>query len=189
MKHKLAIIALLLFTTSSFAQNTSDTFGEGDNVIGLGLGVGGVYGLSGFATQTPAFGIHFDHGFKELSMGGVIGLGGYVGHKGFDYDIVLPNGKYYDKWSITILGARGSFHYDLLKVENLDTYGGAMLAFHILNSKNNLPNGYPYSRNYSSDLYASLFAGMKYYFTDNVGAFLELGYGVSWATVGASFKF
>jgi hypothetical protein len=64
-----------------------------------------------------------------------------------------------------------------------------MLAFHILNSKNNLPNGYQYSRNYSSALYASLFAGMKYYFTDNVGAFLELGYGVSWATVGASFKF
>ncbi|MFM7901140.1 MAG: hypothetical protein ACKPAD_04065 [Bacteroidota bacterium] len=64
MKHKLAIIALLLFTSSSFAQNTTDTFGEGDHVIGLGLGVGGVYGFSCYDTQTPAFGIHYDYGFK-----------------------------------------------------------------------------------------------------------------------------
>ena len=162
---------------------------EGDNVLGIGIGLGGVYGFSGYNSQTPAFGIHYDHGFRELSMGAVIGLGGYLGYKSYAYDIGINNNNYYDKWSITILGARGTFHYDLFKVKNLDTYGGLMLAFHIVNSTNNLPNGYAYNRNYSSALYASLLAGAKYHFTDRFAGFLEAGYGVSWLTVGGAVKF
>jgi hypothetical protein len=31
--------------------------------------------------------------------------------------------------------------------------------------------------------------GARYYFTDNIGAHAELGYGISVLTLGASFKF
>lgn len=188
MKKPVIFLLALLISIPTFGQNTADTFDEGDGVLAIGLGVGGVFGFSGFDSQTPAFGLHYDHGVKALDMGAVIGVGGYLGYKGYGYDVVYRNGKYYDKWGVTIIGARGSFHYDLLQVKNLDTYGGAMLAFHILNRRENFPNGYPYDRTYSSALYASLFAGSKYYFNDRVSAFLELGYGVSWATVGAAFK-
>ncbi len=188
MKNLLALLSTFLFALPSIGQNTEDTFAEGDGVLAIGVGVGGVFGFSGYDYQSPAFGIHYDHGIKALDMGAVIGVGGYLGYKGYGYDVNYRNGKYYDKWGVTILGARGSFHYDLLRVKNLDTYGGAMLAFHILNRRENFPNGYPYERTYSSALYASLYAGSKYYFNDRVSAFLELGYGVSWATVGAAFK-
>lgn len=188
MKQYLLTLLALALAVPTIGQNTEDTFAEGDGVLAIGLGVGGVYGFSGYGYQTPVFGLHYDHGVKALDMGAVIGVGGYIGHKGYGYEVNYKNGKYYDKWGVTIIGARGSFHYDLLRVQNLDTYGGAMLAFHVLNRRENFPDGYPYGRTYSSALYASLFAGSKYYFNDRVSAFLEFGYGVSWATIGAAFK-
>jgi len=196
------IFILLLFSaavqSSAIAQNTSDTFGEGDNVLGIGVGLGGVYGFSGYTTQTPAFGLHFDHGFRELDMGAVIGLGGYLGYKSYSYERSFPylappnnNKVYRDRWSILVLGARGTFHYDLLRVPDLDTYGGLMLAFHVVNSRiDSYPSGLNYTaKTYSSALYASLFAGAKYHFTPGFAGFMELGYGVSWLTVGGAFKF
>ena len=189
MKKLISAVLLCSLCVGAHAQNTASTFGKNDNVLGLGVGVGGVYGFSDHSYQTPVIGLNFDHAITELDMGGVIGVGGFIGYKGYGYDIDFSNNKYYDKWSITIIGARGTFHYDLLQVENLDTYGGAMIAFHILNNRNNLPNGFAYNRSYSSALYASLFAGAKYYFSDQVATYMELGYGVSWATFGLAYKF
>jgi len=120
----------------------------------------------------------------------VIGVGGFVGYKRFVDKIELPADTYKQKWDIIIIGARGTFHYDLFKVEKLDTYGGVMIAYHIVNEKQDFPDNYINNiASFSNAAYASIYAGAKYYFVPQVSAFAEFGYGVSWLTLGAAFKF
>lgn len=191
MKHifknmkKLVLIAFTLFTGILQLNGQDGTFSKGTSNIGVGFGLGGAYGLNSFSTTTPAFGAHFDHGIVDLDGGGTIGVGGYVGYKGFVYKI----DKYRQKWNYFMVGARGTFHYDVFEVEELDTYAGIMLAYYVLNYSDDIPNNVLVNTNYSSSAYASVFAGAKYYFTPEVAAFGEVGYGVSWLTLGAAFKF
>jgi hypothetical protein len=48
--------------------------------------------------------------------------------------------------------------------------------------------GTGYSVNSSGVLY-DLFAGARYYFTDNLAVMGELGYGIAWLKIGVSLKF
>ena len=190
MKKFLLSLAVILFITNATAQNTTKTFAKGDNVVGLGFGVGGVYGFNAYHSQSPTFGLQYDRAIIELKMGGVIGAGGFVGYKTIAYRDAFGTNYYKQRWNIVIVGARGTFHYDLFKVNNLDTYGGAMVAVHIINHTENYPDGYGYSKNsHGNAAYASLFAGAKYYFTPAFGVFGEVGYGVSWLTLGIALKF
>ena len=47
---------------------------------------------------------------------------------------------------------------------------------------------YEYSANSSSAL-VEIFAGARYYFSDNIGVMSELGYGIAWLKLGIAFKF
>jgi hypothetical protein len=178
----------LVSLTPGISQETTATFAKSDNVLGLSAGVGGWYGFRGYNTQTPVFGLQYDRGIVELGFGGVIGVGGFIGYKGYAYKY----GDYKENWNIVIIGARGSFHYDVFGVENLDTYGGSIISFHTVSHKDNIPSSSPYydgRKKYASSLHASLFVGAKYYFAPSVAGFAELGYGVSWLTMGVAFKF
>ncbi len=189
-KLTLVLVIVLLATIGSFAQQTTATFAKKDNVLGVGFGIGGVYGFSGFTNQSPAFGLQYDRGIVELGMGGVIGVGGFIGYKSIVNKFQLFGDTYKDKWSIVIIGARGTFHYDLFQVEKLDTYAGTMIAYHIVNKTEDYPTQLFYTTtSHSSSVYASIFAGAKYYLSPQVAAFGELGYGVSWLTLGVSLKF
>ena len=185
------IISLLLTFNLSTAQETAATFGKGDNVLGIGFGVGGVYGFRNYSSQSPVFGLQYDRGIIELGMGGVIGVGGFVGYKSVVHKYGIFNDQYRDRWSILVIGARGTFHYDLFQVKNLDTYAGSMIAFHAVSHKKDYPDNYPneFNRSHASAAYASVFAGAKYYFAPKVSAYAEVGYGVSWITLGIAFKF
>ncbi len=191
----LVLLILTIVTTGIKAQRTSDTFANKDNVIGVGFGLGGVYGYSSYDSQTPVFGVQYDRGIVELGMGGVIGVGGFVGYKGYVNKYNWNNGNNNEDFKIRsnifIIGARGTFHYDVFKVKNLDTYAGAMIAFHIVNESTDLPDEVydNYYDSHASAAYASIYAGAKYYFAPQVAAFAELGYGVSWLTTGIAFKF
>jgi hypothetical protein len=191
MKKVICILFSVLCINVANAQETNKTFAKGDNVIGLGFGIGGVYGFSNYDVQTPVFGAQYDRGIVEFGFGGVLGVGGFFGYKSYASKYDLPNGKdVKDRYNIVIIGARGTMHYDLFKVENLDTYGGVMIAFHAVNQKTDVPDGFPdYDSNHNSAAYASIYAGAKYYFTPKFGAFAEVGYGVSWLTMGVAFKF
>jgi len=187
----LILLVLTVVTSTMRAQKTSDTFANKDNFIGVGFGLGGVYGLSKYDTQSPVFGAQYDRGIYEFKFGGVLGVGGFLGYKSYAnrYDPNNGNEKYKQRWNIVIIGARGTFHYDVFKVKNLDTYGGAMVAFHVVNYTDNLPQYVNYEDDHASAAYASIYAGAKYYFTPQFAAFAELGYGVSWLTMGVGYKF
>ena len=66
----------------------------------------------------------------------------------------------------------------------------------VLSTISSLPSSTPtlvswgnYVSSYNSGINWSLFLGARYFFTENVGAFAELGYGISNLNLGVTFKF
>lgn len=189
---------LLSLTTFTFGQS----FQQGDNVLGVGVGLGGSYGI-GFTgsgvSQSPALALHLDHGMGDLGPG-VWGLGGFLGYKsyGYEYDNFYGpgNGNKYRssyKWTYVVVGARGTWHYnDWHENDKLDTYGGLMLAYRAATFKDETvyPQG---TVSYSAGTYSGLsltgLVGVRYFFTEKIGGYLEAGFGVSVLQLGLAAKF
>lgn len=182
MKRSLLAIAIaIMFTVSSYAQE----FEEGDKVLNLGIGFGSTY-YSGtlYSTALPPISASFEVGIKDGILDeGSLGVGGYVGFSRYKYEY-LSWGYNYTNF---VIGARGVFHYPFM--DKLDTYGGLMLGFRVVSAKEfgDAIFGYDYSTS-SSGLTSSIFVGGRYYFSDNLAAMLELGYGISYINLGIAFK-
>lgn len=185
-------LGLGLVSTATFAQ----AFEQGTNSLGASVGIGGAYSGIGFSgsgvSQTPAIGLHFDHGMGDLGAG-VWGLGGFVGYKKISYSQdYLGYYKYDYSWTYLIIGARGTWHYNEWHGDKLDTYGGLMLSYNAVTYKDNTNYGtygnlgsYTYG---GSGMGFTGFLGLKYYFNDKFGAFTELGYGVAFLQLGLTLK-
>lgn len=191
-----AALSVALLSLPSMAQAQ---FEEGDNVLGVGVGIGGGYGI-GFSgsgvSQSPAIALHLDHGMGDLGAG-VWGLGGFVGYKSisYNYDNVWFGGGYKSsyKWTYLVIGARGTWHYNEWHgVDELDTYGGLMLAYRAASFKDETV--YPagagtFNAGTYSGVTLSGLLGARYYFANNLGAYLEAGFGVSVLQLGLTYKF
>ena len=188
MKKILIGCSLLCFIAVQ-ASAQIPSFNQGDNVAGIGIGLGGYYFGTGYSS-TPYLTGYFencviDNLFDEQSS---LGIGGTIGYKSNKYEKHLHDGSSPHGWKYTylLIGVRGSLHYAF--VDKLDTYAGLMIGYRVSSSKKiGTPNDNAESYGGpTSDLYI----GARYYFTDTFAAFLELGY--SWfslGTVGVSFKF
>ena len=190
MKKTIILFSLLI----SFGLAKAQPFEMGTYAFGLGVGLGGHYGYWGAGySATPAFGLSYDYGIMDAGPG-TIGVGGYFGYKGISYHYEYPFSNYYydEKWTYTIFGARGTYHYNFNLDDNLDLYGGLLLSYNNVNYRETSND--PYYIYHNSDYYhgyldLSLFIGGSYYFSESIGAFMELGYGISYWTVGVNFKF
>jgi len=191
---KVVLIFCMLFISSLFIAPVSaqtSTFVKGDNVLGVGIGFGGVsIGSSYFGytySSTPYITGYlercfFDNIFDEKSS---IGIGGMIGYKSRKYVITGSNNGW--KETHLLFGARGAFHYTF--VDKLDTYAGSMIGFRVYSDKY-LGSFSTKTTSSSSGLFTDFFAGARYYFTDSFAGFVELGYGWgSAATIGLSLKF
>ena len=88
-----------------------------------------------------------------------------------------------------MIGARGSYHFnELLNVDNpkVDIYGGAMLFYRGFSSKYT-GSGTPYDYNFGGIDFA-LHAGGRYMFSQAIGAYAELGYGISPLQLGVTVQ-
>lgn len=187
------ILAILLLSSPIAA---TAQFEVGDNVVGLGLGIGGHYNAySSYSSQTPALGLYYEMGLTELGSG-VLGLGGFVGYKSLAYKnraLFGPGFDYDWRWTYVIIGVRGACHYNEWHgIPELDTYGGLMLSYNSVKWTDNTryPEGYLASGTYgSSGIGFTGFIGGRYYFTEQLGAQLELGYGISVLSLGVVYKF
>lgn len=195
MKNKILVAVIAIATLFIVNQNLySQSFDKGDNVIGLGIGIGGHYGVSssGYSSQTPAFGVMYEKGMRWNAGPGIIGLGGYLGYKSLRYKATAGFYSYDWKWTYTIIGIRGGYHYEFL--EKLDTYGGLLLSYNVVSFSDKTVstiNGIPYVYNgaSASGIELSLYLGGRYYFSDQWGAFAELGYGITYLQLGVVYKF
>lgn len=186
MKKKILLTAGLLF--SLFATNrllAQDAAGfqdvKGMNLLNAGIGLGS-YGLSG--TGGLPLTASFEHGFtKNISAGATLG---FIQQKfGFDW-----------KYTYLLFGARGSYHLaEALKIANpkLDVYAGLGLlyrrySFQYTDETGEPGTGYDWDTS-GGEVDFELHAGGRYLFNNNVGAFAELGYGISPLQLGITLKF
>jgi hypothetical protein len=178
---------ILLLSTSVLFLSQPDScdaqaFENGDNVISVGLGLGGTYRGIHYSS-TPAISAQYEHGNWDVGGPGVISLGAFLGFKSYRHEEL----GYSEKWNLTVIGIRSAYHYNGIDAKELDVYGGLMLSYDIVSYSNTFPSYYNYG-GYSSGLGLSIYVGGRYFFTDNVAGFLELGYGISYATIGVAFK-
>ncbi len=188
MRKKILSVVFLSALVFCASVTSAQEFKTGDNVLSLGIGLGSAIGNSGYSSQTPAISLQYEHGQWDVGGPGVISLGGYLGFKGFKYE--YPP-FYSEKWNYTVIGIRSAYHLTMVDVDHLDLYGGLMLSYNILSTSRTVND--PLYKNYgevsSSGLWLSLYLGGRYYFSDNVGAFMELGYGISYLSIGGQYKF
>lgn len=175
MKKGLLFIALALVSLLGSAQ----VYEEGGINANLGIGLGLAYG-AGDATLPP-LSVAVDYGLTPN-----ISLGGYIGYAGAKEELL----DYTWKYNYTIIGARGAYHLD--RSDDLDLYGGVMLAYVVgsvkFESDNEALEAFVVEPTVGGVGF-SAFVGGRYMFSEKVGAFGEMGYGISWLTVGLTSKF
>jgi hypothetical protein len=119
-----------------------------------------------------------------------ISVGGGVDYLSSEYRYY----SYQRNFTALYIGARGSYHFnELLKIKDkrFDVYAGLSLGFRSFTWSDNA-NSFYYGpdSSYGSGLYLGLHIGGRYYFSNRIGAFLELGgLGSTNARVGVTFKF
>jgi hypothetical protein len=179
------LLLVLLVAVFSLTQLKAQAFKNGDLVGNLGVGFGW-YGYNYFGagiSSLPAISLSLEKGIKEISsIDGAFSIGGIFGIKHASWSYVGENGSYND----IIIGVRGAIHADVLKVPKLDTYVGLAVGARVHNEKFNYL-GYSIN-NYTNALFA-FYLGGRYYFSDKLAGFGELGYGLGYLTLGLSYKF
>lgn len=173
-------ILLMLFVASILSVTSEKAFAQyekGDKLLNLGLNLGGTYGGGG-----AGVGASFEAGIHEY-----ISVGAQA-------DFVTWNYGYFGyKWryNFITIAARGSYHFGkhFITNEKLDLYAGPSVGFRAASYSS--PDGYSglYDNAYGSGIFFGAFAGAKYYFKPNMGAFAEVGYNASPVKVGIAFKF
>ena len=176
MFKKVFLAALALIGSVSLA-NAQEVFHKGTTAINAGIGLGSYY--SGITI--PPLSVSLDYGVADNLINGnngSISVGGFAGYTASSHTY----GTYKSTFSYIALGGRGAFHYQF--APKLDTYAGLMVSYDIVSSS------YDAFSNYikSSHIDWSLFLGARYFFTEKIGAFAELGYGFYNLNLGVTFK-
>ena len=177
---KKVLFAALALAGSVSLANAQEIFQTGTKVVNVGVGLGGT--LAG--TTIPPLSVSFDYGVKDNLINGEngsISAGGYIGYTASSIDFGVS--KY--RTSYAILGARGAFHYQFMP--KLDTYAGIMLGYRVASSWSG--SEVAGTAQSASQFDYSTYAGARYFFTENIGAFAEAGYGVAYLNLGVTCKF
>lgn len=169
MKNYLVLCLVIVF--ASMSLSAEGPYKKGSNDINAGIGFGST--LVGSITLPPI------NASYEIGITDDISAGGYFGFA------MSEEGWSGYTWKYThiIIGARGSYHF--YNEDNMDLYGGLMLGYNVVSVDS--PGDYAYDAA-SSGITYSAFLGGRYYFSENLGAFAELGYGVAYISLGITFK-
>jgi hypothetical protein len=87
------------------------------------------------------------------------------------------------------VAARGAYHYNFTANPRIDTYGGVSLATRIESYSDNYKDNTLRGSYGGVNLDVGVFLGGRYLLTDNIGAFAELGYDMSYVKLGLTTKF
>lgn len=182
MKKLFTFTCALLFATFAL-QAQESTFLKGDKVLNIGIGFGSAsYSGSGYSTAVPPISASFEYGIaEEIANKGSIGIGGYIGFASYKWNWAGWSSSFSD----LVFGARGSFHWPL--VDKLDTYTGLLIGYEVINWKDTYTGTGTYSSSTSGGIWA-WYLGGRYYFTEKFSGMLELGYGISYLTLGVGIK-
>jgi hypothetical protein len=174
MKQKfLLITSLVVMQFSAMAQTSassksksdfSPVFSKSDKVVSASIGFGGGLGLP--ITVSGEYGITDN-----------IGVGATLGYARYDYAIIAG------AINNILIGARGNYHYQF--VDKLDTYAGLTVGYNVASYTGSgaiLPGAS------FGGVFAGGTVGGRYYFSKNLAAQAELGYGIAYLNVGIAYK-
>jgi len=177
MKNFLKLLCVIALVFSASLASGQARYDKGDFLLNGGIGLGYYYAggvpllLSG-----------------EWAVTDVITVGPYLGYTSYNYNW----GSGY-RWRYTFLdiGVRGSYHFsELFEIRNeqVDVYGGAFLGFLVSSYSGDSFFG---SDNdpYAGGLRLGIHAGVRYFFSEKVAGYAELGYGIAPLSLGLTFKF
>lgn len=205
------------FSFSSFAEepfNNNRSFlsaGDGEkcydentHIINVGIGVGsGYYERIGGEkySSSPYLNLSYEQPWPKKLGPGFLGVGAYFGYKTEKYEYNYNrygSGYYYERrYSYYTIAARADYHWDLLNSKKAEVYGGILIGayLNVYTYNDNDPNYDYYSVSVNPfSPYISAFVGARYYFTDNIGVFAEVGvyphsHSSYNASIGCSIKF
>jgi hypothetical protein len=191
-KIKLFLLAGAVMLMFSFnpANAKNDVFAKGDKAVNLQIGLLSTWylGGAGYHSSMPQISISGDYALRDDWGPGVFGVGAFIGYHSYKYKYGVIGSDYGWKYTRFHIASRATYHYQF--VDKLDTYAGVMLGVTIDRAK--WYGGV--NSNYTSDAGASLlstvFAGARYYLTDNFSVMAELCiYDVALLNLGVSLKF
>ncbi len=166
--HLLTIFLFVALTVNSNLQ--AQSFKKDQQTIHGGIGLGGGIGLP--------IGLGYEKAISDR-----IGIGAYAAFAtekesygtgiGWRYNYILAT-------------AKGSYHF-AVKGEKLDPYAGLSLGYNIASVKWEGSGAEPISSSAGGFLWG-IHLGSRYWFSDKLGAFGELGYGISLLNVGVALK-
>lgn len=167
------------------ASAYTDPYANGNvNVnLGIGLGMVGIYG----DTVIPPISLSAEYSttsFNNLPLS----FGGIIGYSSSEYKTAFFGDEYGWEYTYIVFGARGSFHFNqYIKVPNLDVYAGLLLGYNYVSAKEigTVTTGVAASASYP--MFGG-YAGARYFFTEKIGAFCEIGYGIGYINVGLTAK-
>ena len=171
---KKVFLAVLAIVGSISIANAQEVFHKGTTAINAGIGLGSYY--SGITI--PPLSVSLDYGVADNLINGnngSISVGGFAGYAASSHTY----GAYKTTFSYIALGGRGAFHYQF--APKLDTYAGLMISYDISSASSNNVDA-------TSGIHWSLFLGGRYFFTEKIGGFAELGYGFYNLNLGVTFK-
>ena len=158
----LLVLAFLIVVLSSLSAQE-----VGDNRFGLGYSVGEGQGVSVFGQRMLE-----EVGSGVLAVGGIFNLRGQR----------LDGGDQ----TLAVIGARVSYHPDLIKNDRFDPYGVAMLGVGFESIDNDSSYMGPRQEIEEDNTAWGVALGMHFRIFNFLGAFAEVGVGTGYATVGLS---
>lgn len=168
-KSILKLVMLGVFIMSAqFAQ--AQNYQKGDNLLNFGIGVGGDLGLP--------IGLSYEIGFSDKISGGI-----YAGYSSKTQNVVIADWK----WTHIMGAARASYHFNF-NVDKLDPYVGVMLGYNYAKGKWSNGGGAGWPEPSAGGVIYGGHAGARYMFSNKMGVFAEVGYGIGNLNAGITFK-
>ncbi|MEM6699908.1 MAG: hypothetical protein AAF599_16005 [Bacteroidota bacterium] len=179
----LAIACVFFTTTNINAQSLT----KGEKIVQIGTGIGGTV-VAGSSAQSPYLRAIFEMGVNDDFLSGTLSAGGGISFKSGSYAYYASS-----TWTYTYMSfhGRASWHPSFIKANKLDAYTGLSLGVDFVNV--NYDNAWDYDYDGTdfsgAGLSLGLHLGARYQFTDQWGAWAELGLGHGLLNIGASYKF
>ncbi|MFC5623713.1 outer membrane beta-barrel protein [Algoriphagus winogradskyi] len=175
MKKIILSTIAFLFAVTVINEVQAQQFQQGQMDLNIGVGLVPTFGTGDVGIPLSA---SLDYGITDQ-----ISIGGYLGYAGSNDNIPFL-GKI--SYTYLIFGARGAYHFEL--TEKLDTYAGLLLGYNVASvSIENSSPGMPEPDAAGGFTY-SVFGGARYHFNEKIGAFGEIGYGISVLNLGLTVK-
>jgi hypothetical protein len=174
------------FGVAVIASLVSATVGSAQGRVGVGYtDVGGVIGLGGIGDAGIALGGRFEKVIRPLpDMGdGLLGIQVSADWWSWDYNYLGPNSA---SVSYIPIGVTANYHF---KVENqkIDPFVGAGLGYQIVNASCVI-NGVDYCGSYSSEIYFIAKAGIRYFTSESLAFYADVGAGAATLNLGLMFR-